>query len=195
MSRKYLSVLAACVSILAAADVRAAEIHDALEAANAEKARKILEANAENATAKGEYGVTPLHLAAKKGLKDIAKLLLQKGADVNVKDDAGDTPLHTAAAYGQRELVKFLLSNKANVNAESKYGGTPLHRAALMGHKEVASVLLDNHANVNARNARGQTPLNVALANADGEVKGRADVAELLRKRGGLLGKDIKDTK
>ena len=37
--------------------------------------------------------MTPLHYAAERGFKEIAKLLIAKGADVNAKDVQGDTPL------------------------------------------------------------------------------------------------------
>ena len=36
--------------------------------------------------AKNEGGLTPLHTAAMNGHKEIAELLIEKGADVNAKD-------------------------------------------------------------------------------------------------------------
>ena len=45
-----------------------------------------------------DSGTTCLHDAAKYGRADIAKLLLDKGADVHVKDRAGFTPLHVSIA-------------------------------------------------------------------------------------------------
>src|SRR5580658_183855 len=39
-------------------------------------------------------GTTPLHVAANKGLTDIAKLLIEAGADVNAHGDGGWTPMH-----------------------------------------------------------------------------------------------------
>jgi ankyrin repeat protein len=41
-------------------------------------------------------GMTPLHAAARKGLKKVVELLIHEGADVNAKDDDGDTPLDLA---------------------------------------------------------------------------------------------------
>ena len=41
-------------------------------------------------------GMTPLHAAAGKGLKEIVELLIAEGADVNAKDDKGRTPLDLA---------------------------------------------------------------------------------------------------
>lgn len=42
-------------------------------------------------------GTTALHDAAKYGKVSIAKLLIDKGADVHAKDRAGFTPLHVSA--------------------------------------------------------------------------------------------------
>ena len=43
--------------------------------------------------AKTEQGLTPLHVAAIEGHKEILKLLIAKGAEVNAKDKRGRTPL------------------------------------------------------------------------------------------------------
>jgi ankyrin repeat protein len=46
--------------------------------------------------AKAEEGWTPLHDAARGGHKEIAELLIAKGADLNAKDNDGETPLDWA---------------------------------------------------------------------------------------------------
>ena len=43
---------------------------------------------------------TPLHLAAGYNNFDVAKYLLEQGADVNAPDKGGLIPLHNAASYG-----------------------------------------------------------------------------------------------
>jgi ankyrin repeat protein len=48
--------------------------------------------------ARTKEGLTPLRIAAQFGHKDVAELLLAKGADVNTKDEDGYTPLHFTAA-------------------------------------------------------------------------------------------------
>ena len=65
-----------------------------------------------------ESGSTPLHFATFKGHKEIAELLIAKGADLNAKDKKGRTPLFGAAQDGQKEIAELLIAKGADVNAE-----------------------------------------------------------------------------
>jgi cytohesin len=49
---------------------------------------------------------TPLHVAAAFGHKEIAELLIAKGADVNAKSKRG-TPLSNAVKSGDKEIVEW----------------------------------------------------------------------------------------
>ena len=60
---------------------------------------------------------TSLHLAAQKGHVDVAKVLVENGADVNAIDGFGQTTLHLAAFYGHVDVAKVLVENGADVNA------------------------------------------------------------------------------
>ncbi|CAB4067462.1 unnamed protein product [Lepeophtheirus salmonis] len=53
---------------------------------------------------------TPLHDATTCGRVDIAKLLIERGADVNALDYKGMTPLRLARRYGQDDIEAFLES-------------------------------------------------------------------------------------
>ncbi len=57
------------------------------------------------------------------GEKNVAELLLAKGADVNATNNDGDTPLHCAAYH--RDMAELLLNKGANVSAKNKRGETP----------------------------------------------------------------------
>ncbi len=116
----------------------------------------------------------PLHMAAEKGSRVLAELLLADGADVNAKDTSGYTPLHVAAGKGSRDVAELLLANGADVNAKG-WGGTPLHMAAKYGRTDLAALLLAHGADVNSKDGPfGGTPLHVAAEN------GHTDLAALL---------------
>ena len=69
----------------------------------------------------GYHMETALARAAKEGHIEIARLLLDRGADVNDSHSAGETALSEAAKAGQTELVRLLISRGADVNANYDY--------------------------------------------------------------------------
>jgi|GEM_PF-777012 len=92
--------------------------------------------------ARDRYGRTPLHYAAAAGRAEVAKLLLERGADVNAKEDKyGDTPLHAAAAFGYAEVARLLLEHGADPSIGDNDSVTPLDVAREEGHEEVARVI------------------------------------------------------
>ena len=57
-----------------------------------------------------DSGQTALHIAAKLGFKDVAKVLLQHKALVTVGDSNGCTPLYLAASSGNYEIAKLIIA-------------------------------------------------------------------------------------
>lgn len=84
---------------------------------------------------------TPLHAALAGRRREVARLLIQRGADVTAVDSAGLTPLHHAAAGGNVEIVSMLLDRGARVDARDEQGQTPLDYALRGGHEEVVALL------------------------------------------------------
>jgi len=140
-------------------------INKAVEGKSAEIALLLIKQGA-NVNAKSKNGSTPLHLASYYGFKNLAEVLIQKGADVKMKtDDLGMTPLHSAVQRGHFEIAKLLLDNGAEINAKDKDGNTALHRAALMQqyfNRELSLLLIQSGIDINSKNNQGQTALDVA---------------------------------
>ena len=82
---------------------------------------------------------------------DVAKVLLQNGADVNAVNEGRWTALHMACEHAQYHIVKLLLQNGANVHVSFvdmrtcfMYTKTPLDLAigSGWGSRSVPCVLL-----------------------------------------------------
>ena len=63
---------------------------------------------------------TPLHYAAANGHKEIAELLITKGADVNAKDEDGGTPLDVAIQFKELETADLLRKHGGKTAEELK---------------------------------------------------------------------------
>ena len=154
----------------------AAKVNDAA------KVRFLLAAGANvNARANVTYGgmpadgnVTPLHVAADYGSNDVARILVEGGADLSATDIGGRTPLHIAVRSGDVELVTFLLGRGAGVNIADDNGDTALFYAfnARSNVTDIVRLLLDRGGNVNAANADKETPLIVAARYSGGHDLG-----------------------
>ncbi|OQE29983.1 hypothetical protein PENSTE_c002G03182 [Penicillium steckii] len=93
----------------------------------------------------------------------MARLLLQRGAEVEHRDHKGRTALALAASRGQDMTVRILLTHGANIEARDLVLRTPLMHAVREGWPSVATVLLENGARVNVMQRAGLTPLAVAI--------------------------------
>jgi hypothetical protein len=101
-------------------------------------------------------GRTLLHIAASRGLEEMADLLTMRGARLNTRDQLGWTPLHLAVCHDYKKMVDFFIARGAEVNARDRRGFTPLHLAT---SPEVAEILVRRQADLNVRNVFGLTPL------------------------------------
>lgn len=76
-------------------------------------------------------GSTPLLSAAAFGKTEIAKALIDAGADITISNNDGSTPLHSAAFFCQVEIVQLLIDAHADKSLKNNFGATP--RETVMG--------------------------------------------------------------
>ncbi|WDK16644.1 hypothetical protein CGRA01v4_07927 [Colletotrichum graminicola] len=135
----------------------------------------LLESGADvNAQAGGDYGQTPLHLAASAGRGSVVWLLLENGADPRRLDSRNRTPLHCAAASGDVEVCRMLLRKDGDylVHAADQHGKTPLHVAATEenSNSAVIGVLLEHGADLRRVDSERRTALHCAIRGEHVEV-------------------------
>ena len=166
-------------------------------------------------SAKDNNELTPLHWAAREGRKEVAELLISKGAEVNIQDKYINTPLDMAILWKAPKVADLLRKHGAKTGLVIKSdesihaavftrqievvkkhlaAGTDVNerggfrRTALLWGptKEIAELLITKGAIVNAKDVDGETPLDVAIEDAESEL------TDLLRKHGAKTGEELK---
>ena len=99
---------------------------------------------------------TPLHIASQYpvwgdpdfalSLSHVARLLLERGANVNAVRYDSYTALHVAAQFGRVEVVRVLLEHGANVDAEDEDSKTAFELASDRGYNEIMKLLSEHRA-------------------------------------------------
>lgn len=126
------------------------------EKATLKMVHRMLSSGAE-ATAKDEWGFTPLHFAAAfNDDPDVISALVDAGADLGARDkEWGATPLHWAAWSNDNPgVIIALLDGGADPNVRDAKDSTPLHAAADQSNNPaIILTLLDSGADVTLRDA------------------------------------------
>lgn len=96
-------------------------------------------------TSRNGVGMTPLHSAAEMGNVELAKALLQLGADVNdpITEERGQTPLYYAIYNNCYEMAEFLIDNGSKIPKEPERQGAMVDRAILNCSEKMTNLLID----------------------------------------------------
>lgn len=147
------------------------------------KVSEILKTNTDSIDEVNENGETPLLIAVHNNQNDIAKKLIDAGANVNQQDNIKDSPYLYAGAEGKTEILTYMLSHSTpDQSITNRFGGNALIPAAEKGHIENVELLLnDGNVNINHQNNYGYTALIETVALRDGSQVYQDIVAELLK--------------
>lgn len=108
----------------------AIDIHTAVLTDNIDALKQHIAAGS-NLNEKDPYGgSSPLISAALFGKTEMAKLLIDAGADINFQNNDEATALHTASFFCRPEIVKMLLDKGADQTIKNKYGSTAYESVA-----------------------------------------------------------------
>eukprot|EP00300_Choanocystis_sp_HF-7_P026411 c2956_g1_i2.p2 GENE.c2956_g1_i2~~c2956_g1_i2.p2 ORF type:complete len:118 (-),score=13.86 c2956_g1_i2:590-943(-) len=70
-------------------------------------------------------GHTALHIAVQSLELEIARVLIESGANPNTADNQGATPVHIAAKHGFLEVLELLTASGATINTPDIVGPQP----------------------------------------------------------------------
>jgi ankyrin repeat protein len=122
-----------------------------------------------------ENNETALHVALRfRNEHQVARTLIEKGADLSLLDADQRTVLNRIAHLGNRDLLRLVLKRDLSVNATSgkrRYFQTALFAASAKGHADIVADLIRSGADCNHRDLVKQ----IALHCAD-----RAEIVDLL---------------
>lgn len=143
----------------------ALDVFEAAALGRLERVAEWIEGEPELVRAWSTDGFTALHLAAFFGQQDVARFLLQHGADPGVpsQNPMRVTPLNSAAAARQAGIARMLLEHGSPVNAAQHGGWTALHSAAHNGDRDLVELLLQNGADRSLMGDNGKTAYDYAL--------------------------------
>jgi ankyrin repeat protein len=129
---------------------------------------------------------TALHIAAHTRNIELARILLDGGANVHLCDAFGRTPLHFAARAGSIRLIRLFISCGADVTAQNHNATRAIHNFCYSSPQDIDGSLIQSNrvttnrieplllvirellgkANVDITNNEGETPLHWAIRGA-----------------------------
>lgn len=121
ISLATLLIITACQEKKTATKV---DIHTAVITSNAEALKQHITAGSDLNQKDPIGGSSPLISACLFGKTEMAKMLIDAGADLNFQNKDGSTALLTAAFFCHPEIVKMLLDKGADKTIKNMYGST-----------------------------------------------------------------------
>jgi ankyrin repeat protein len=139
---------------------------EACSLGKADQVAAFLKADPTSASSRSPDGYPVTGMAVFFGHPEIARMLIEAGADVNeaATNATKVAVIHSAAAAANLEIVRLLIEKGAHVNVAQEGGFTPLHEAAAQGNRALAELLIQAGADLAAKTTDGQTAADIADA-------------------------------
>jgi ankyrin repeat protein len=145
----------------------------------------LIDAGADIDGQSGKSGDTPLIIASYMHDYSLARLLIEKGADVNKKNYFGAAPFWGACFLGDYELAELFI-DKADLNSPGRYPDlfkkkgeerrfveniTPLMVASKSGDIKIVQLLVDKGADIKSKDSLGRSAIDYAECFKNTDIK------------------------
>jgi ankyrin repeat protein len=114
------------LAIFTATFIYASDLGKAISAGDLEKVKAIIATQPGLINEKDNQGWTPLIQALNEEKREIAKTLINIGADVTIGDNENTQPIHFAAMIGSVEIFEMIRSKGVAFETKDDNGLTPL---------------------------------------------------------------------
>jgi len=169
MVKNYFPFIGALLFFFCTSQLRAQDIFSVARTATLAEAQAFVSKNPKAVNSRNENGFTPLILAVYRGNNEVAKLLVDKGADVNANSAMG-TALMAAIVKGNTEMALYLLDHKADPNLVDDKGVTALMYAAMFRNAGIIKPLLGKGADKKLKDSQGKTAFEYAVFSGNDET-------------------------
>jgi hypothetical protein len=172
-------ILLAAFLILIMPHIASAEpVVEAAKKGDLQTVKTILAQDPSKLNATDESNYTALHWACMRAHWDVAKFLIDKGADLNVVGGDGGTQINWAVHHDNVEIIKLMVEKGAKLNIRNQWGMTELHTAIWRGCIRVVEYLLDHGSDPTIKTNEGWTAMHYAYRS------GHDNVIDLLKRKG-----------
>jgi ankyrin repeat protein len=157
--------------------------HEACAVGDQEAAERLLAIDGSLIDRLGDDGFPPLGLAIFFRHPDLARRLIEAGANVSTVAANAQrvAPIHAAAAVSDYATMALLLARGADPNARQQLDYTPIFASASRGDLAVGRLLVEHGADVTASSTDGKSVADIA------RDRGQLEFAEWIEGLGGIV--------
>ncbi len=107
-----------------------------------------LSADEINTMVLGDEGMTPFMLAAASGNEDVARWMIEQGAEVDRRNAAGETALTWAAFYGQTDMIDLYVEHGLSLDTPNGDGQRPIDMAVMLRNYRFVEKLVESGVSI-----------------------------------------------
>ncbi|KAL0250808.1 hypothetical protein GEMRC1_000022 [Eukaryota sp. GEM-RC1] len=116
-----------------------------------------------------EFGLYPIHVAAKNGFIETVHVLLEYSCPINQRDECQKTALHHAVIEERNQLVSFLIEGQADARVADDQQFSPLHYACALNFHTISEIFANfysdsNLLRIDIQDSVGNSPIHYLSA-------------------------------